>query len=227
VAEEFGWSPEQVERWARTQRSATDDPAPEPPSPDEGLRSRSGTPVRTAAIAALLALLVLVFLQPGLLLDTRAGAVELYADTVTGWRPGGGGAQLVIGEADAAYLNRIFEEQDTEVGYCGLIDADRQLRSWLATLGDRADTSVQLSVRNCPTGADPLLALMHTHPNGDPRLTPADRQALEVADVDFLCIQHGRIEASPGQPTERLRCYSRSTQDGVSGPSRVQVVIGG
>lgn len=225
IADEFGWSERQVEDWLV---GTTDDHQ----SGDGGavravrrLREALEPPLMTEMVIVLLltALLVAV-LQPGLVVGLRMGMAGTYVGLMAEPVPVSDRAELSIGTEDVAYLNRIFEEQDAEVGYCGLIDAEGSLRPWLAQLGDPTVSSVELSTENCPTGRYAQVALLHTHPSGDPRLSAADRASLRVSGVDYVCVQHRRITASVGETTSNLRCY-RDGGDGRSGDGLRRVPV--
>ena len=175
----------------------------------ERLRSvRPGIIIQRLVVVLLVTFVLIALVRPELVVGIRTEAIGLYVDSMEGRTTGEEGS-LWIEQGDVEYLNRIYTERDDEVGYCGLIDQHGKMRPWLADFSGATASSIELSATNCPIGRYDRFAVLHTHPNGDPRVTAVDRQTLEVPDIDYLCIQHGRITTNIGERTDRLRCYTR------------------
>lgn len=229
VADEFGWSERRLNAWL----VGSAEGQPEDGDGDGWWASRVGPVIGPSLVAklvivGLLTALLVALLQPGLVVGLRMEVVGTYAEVLAEPVPVDERAELTIATEDVAYLNRIFVEQDVEVGYCGLVDGDGSVRPWLAQLGSPTTSSVELSVRNCPTGRYEELALMHTHPNGDPRVSAADRSSLRVRGVDYVCVQHGPVTAAVGETTSYLRCYRSQDETGsVDALRRVPVRVVG
>jgi proteasome lid subunit RPN8/RPN11 len=133
---------------------------------------------------------------------------------------------LFIEADDAEYLNRVYEETDHEVAYCGLITHEEppKLEVWLANTVQASPTQVAFITENCPDSVQEVL--IHTHPNGVLRLSDHDREALSERPEQFTCIHGGPISTAPGEEVENLACY-REIDRVQNGPelTRVPVVI--
>jgi len=123
------------------------------------------------------------------------------------------GESISISTIDVQYLNRIFDEQDTEVAYCGVFDG-RQLQPRLANLTYSDRTHARFRVEDCRRHSETGIAMIHTHPNGNPELSPGDREAFRSSDFVYTCVQHGTITLEDGAETTNLRCYERADGDG-------------
>lgn len=133
-------------------------------------------------------------------------------------------APLELAASDAAFMNRIYHQLGHEVGYCGLIEADR-LEPWLADTVSSSEEALEFDTANCPgAGAPP--ATIHTHPSGSTALSATDRAAFEGMESRYMCIQGGAIEAEPGERASGIACYERITVDGSPAIASVPVVIG-
>lgn len=131
---------------------------------------------------------------------------------------------LELAASDAAFMNRIYHQLGHEVGYCGLIEADR-LEPWLADTVSSSEEALEFDTANCPgAGAPP--ATIHTHPSGSTALSATDRAAFEGMESRYMCIQGGPIEADPGEQASGIACYERITVDGSPTIASVPVVIG-
>lgn len=200
----------------RVPRSIPDSPTNPVPSPPSGTRRLY------LAVALGIAISLVV---SGVVVATTAHV----ADTVFAPPPAeyvGQDDDLYLSSADAAYMNRIFEETSHEVAYCGLVthgDGFPRVEIWMADTVHAGPEQVEFITSNCPDTMREVL--LHTHPNGVLRLSEEDRQTLRERPERFTCVQGGPLEADAGEIFGNLACYreARSTESGEQ-LSRVRVV---
>lgn len=142
-----------------------------------------------------------------------------------GWEspPTPSGEQLTIAAADAAYMNRIFSERSTEVGYCAFLRGDR-LQPHLADTISATEDSLEFSTANCPGTSRPR-ATIHTHPSGSLGLSMADRTTFITKGYRYMCVQTGDISTGPGTPADALACYKYDRLAGEIHFHRVPVIV--
>jgi proteasome lid subunit RPN8/RPN11 len=211
IADRFGWSTEVVKSWiGLIERDGLDAGTSTPPTPPaRGSRSWGRVAVGAGVVAILLVLGVQAgVLSPGALIDGRPGAV-------LGGGSGSGVAGTPVGDTielstiDVQYMNRVFEEQDTEVAYCGVFDG-QQMQPRLANLTYSDRSHARFTAEDCRQQSATGIAMIHTHPNGNPELSPGDRESFRSSDFVYTCIQHGKITLEVGAETANLRCYEGS-----------------
>jgi len=214
IAERYGWDEALVKSWlGLIERDGLEAGASPPESPpDRGSRSWFRVTLAVAIFVALfLAAVQGGFLAPGAVLDGRAGGVLGGSAGDVAGTPVAGSIQLST--VDVRYLNRIFREQSTEVAYCGVVDGQR-LQPRLANLTYSDQSHARFTPRECHEQSEAEIAMIHTHPNGHPELSPGDREAFRDSEFVYTCVQHGRITTEKGAETSTLRCYERAGANG-------------
>jgi proteasome lid subunit RPN8/RPN11 len=225
IEERFGWSAEVVESWlGLVDRDGLHEGTRPPESPTQR-ESRSW--LRIGIALAAIALLVLAvqggILSPSALLEGEPGvALGGGSGAGVGGTPVDGAIE--IDTVDVQYLDRIYSEQDTEVAYCGIFE-DRRMTPILANLTYSSQNHARFTARDCREQSSGGLAMIHTHPNGNPEISPGDREAFRDSAFVYTCIQHGRISVEAGTETSKLRCYQRA--EGSDDLRRVPVRVTG
>jgi proteasome lid subunit RPN8/RPN11 len=224
IEERFGWSKEVVESWIGLIERDGLDAGTSPPDPPATRDSRSPLWLGVAIVVA--AVLVAVAVQGGVF--SPSALLEVQPGGALGGGAGSGVAgtpvdgAIEIDTMDVQYLNRIFREQDTELAYCGVFD-DRQLRPRLANLTVSTRDHARFTAEECRRQAAGGIAMVHTHPNGNPEVSPGDRDAFRDSEYVYTCIQHGQVTMEAGAEADKLRCYERA--DGSDELRRVPVRV--
>jgi proteasome lid subunit RPN8/RPN11 len=212
IEERFGWSSEVVESWLgliERDGLAAGTSVPQAP-PDRHSRPwlRVGLVLAVGALAVLAVQAGVV--SPGALLAGEPANVVGDPPATVGGTPVDG--PIEIDTVDVQYLNRIYEEQTTEVAYCGVFEG-RRMTPRLANLTYSSERHARFTAQDCRATSGGL-AMVHTHPNGNPEVSPGDREALRETAFVYTCIQHGRITLEAGADPDALRCYQRAEGGG-------------
>jgi proteasome lid subunit RPN8/RPN11 len=223
IEERFGWSREVVESWLglieRDGLEAGTSPPEEPPERESRSWLRIG--LALAAIGLVVLAIQGGFLSPNDLPAGGPGGLLGAGDAgaSVGGTPVDGAIEIET--IDVQYLNRIYGEQDTEVAYCGVFEGRRMVPK-LANLTYSSERHARFTTRDCREASGGL-GTIHTHPNGNPEVSPGDRSAFRESEFTYTCIQHGRITTEVGTETDALRCYERPA--GRDGLRRVPVRV--
>lgn len=186
---------------------------------------QSGTTNHKKLYAGVFFGIILVLAVPGIVLMTESTFKQgLFSpDPATSV---GTNETLTLGADDAGYMSRVFSESTHEVAYCGVItrvDGRAMLEVSLANTIESGPEGVSFNTENCPADRQVLL---HTHPNGDSRLSEQDRETIATRPESIICVQTGPITASAGQEAENLVCYKQlSSADSALQLERIRVVI--
>lgn len=175
-----------------------------------------------------------VFLYPGVIFLWYADPFFLHSLQEAGTQPvvlaSGSVAiedvdeEIYLDLDDAEFMNRIFDERQNEIAYCGLLNGQR-MDPWLADTKTSTPDGMTFSTKNCP-GSGPPGALIHTHPGGSLQLSFADRAYFTERGRKYMCVQGGRMKTVPGQRAGKIACYKKAdTEDGTINFVRVPVVI--
>lgn len=133
--------------------------------------------------------------------------------------------QIFLHQDDVEFMNRIYHERTFEIAYCGIM-SDAVIRPWLADTYNESPTTVEFSLDNCPFLPGEERAVIHTHPSGRRVLSRADQQQFILLELDYFCVQGGRITTEVGASTANLRCWKRSTSNEASNNfERADVVV--
>jgi proteasome lid subunit RPN8/RPN11 len=130
---------------------------------------------------------------------------------------------LFLYKEDVTFLNRIYNERDHEIAYCGFLK-NRPQDPWLADTVESSSEGTSFSTKNCPGGKPP--ATIHTHPSGSLALSIDDKTNIVQKDYEYMCIQAGKITTKPGRTAKRITCYAKAFFDrGYQYPAHDVVIL--
>ena len=126
---------------------------------------------------------------------------------------------IVIHEEDIEFMNRIYDDRNHEVGYCGVLEGDSINQFTMADTIEASQSHIVFTTENCPFNQyiEPeQRVIMHTHPGGSDWLSEQDKKVFLEGELELSCIQYDQIENNPEQEDwDGINCFEKEGIDSI------------